>query len=630
MIRLFPALARRRLVVLLLGGVTVSALVTACDARQPLAPSPPDPVSPPPVRTASLPAPPAPVELGSVFVGVPPSTSVADAHAAAQDWQIVGAFGDSTWILVDIEGGVTHTANMACATLPPFWGCASFPFAGLTVGPARRFTSGLVDLWDNGAGSPVRYRAVGGDPDALAARALVFTRVAGTLSVRRHVEIAGAIEPLSNRQVAPTYFLSGGQTVRLRAVPPPVEISGPADLAPGETGTYSAGPLFGLELVNSDATRHLPPGAFSWSFHPGDTAAVARKRVRVGLPIRHCDDKPTCDYTPSQSGRLAVFAYVEEKSVGAYSGVIRVGKPTLSVRCEPSAPVRGQTVDCRSTVTPAQPFSIVERRAVGKRNEFQVLDTTRTTHAAGDSSSWAGPAIAPTRIRIRAVLPNSTDTLVADADFDITRRTWSVYEITNPRVRRDTISAALRTYMRVLGEFQIDDIPPSELVADSVLRGPNTGLVMLARQPNFATPYGGTAYMHPALYPPPPGGTWAHPDYQAWYNDQNGIPSGTCRPADFPAIRREAERHEGVTVAPNSHVGVANRVLRTKKLHEIFEGLYIPADTTAPDIIFEARSRFIDFATNEYYPAQNAFDVVDTPATWAAIGCRTDINRSDP
>jgi hypothetical protein len=281
-----------------------------------------------------------------VFIGVPASTSAADAQAVEQDWKVIGSFEDSTWILVEIDGGVTHAVNPACAALPPFWGCTRFPLAGITAGPSTPFTSGRVDLWENGAGAPLYYRPTGGDPNALSARALSFRRVAGSVSARRHVEIAGAIEPLANQPRDGAYLLSGGQTVRLRAIPPPLGISGPADLAPGESGTYTAVPLFGLQLANPYGAHHLPPGAYGWTFHPGDTAAVPRKRVDVAVPMWHCENQPTCDYTPSESGRLAVFAYVEDQLVGAYSDVIRVNQPRLRVACDPNPVTRGEETVC--------------------------------------------------------------------------------------------------------------------------------------------------------------------------------------------------------------------------------------------------------------------------------------------
>lgn len=311
------ALKRNNFLLLLLSGAFLTALFAGCDARHPVAPTRPvEPIAPPPVRTASLPPPPGPIELGSVFIGVPASTSAADARAVEGDWKVVGSFEDSTWILVEIEGGVTHAANPACAALPPFWRCSSFPLAGITAGPATPFTSGQVDLWENGAGAPLHYRPVGGDPNALSARALSFRRRAGSVSARRHVEIAGAIEPLANQPRDGTYLLSGGQTVRLRAIPPPLGISGPAELAPGDTGTYTAAPLFGLQLANPYGAHHLPPGGYGWTYHPDDTAAVARKRVTAGYPIWHCENQPTCDVELPRSGRLAVFAYVEDQLVG--------------------------------------------------------------------------------------------------------------------------------------------------------------------------------------------------------------------------------------------------------------------------------------------------------------------------
>jgi hypothetical protein len=197
---------------------------------------------------------------------------------------------------------------------------------------------------------------------------------------------------LPNQPREGAYLLSGGQTVRLRAIPPPLGVSGPADLAPGETGTYTAAPLFGLELANPYGAHHLPPGAYGWTFHPGDTAAVPRKRVDVAVPIWHCENQPTCDYTPSESGRLAVFAYVEDQLVGAYSSVIRVGEgqSRLELTCEPgTSVVRGTSIRCVARATPPG-ASIAELRWEFVDSTGRVIKDLSRDNRVGSPSESGG------------------------------------------------------------------------------------------------------------------------------------------------------------------------------------------------------------------------------------------------
>jgi hypothetical protein len=159
--------------------------------------------------------------------------------------------------------------------------------------------------------------------------------------------------------------------------------------------------------------------------------------------------------------------------------------------------------------------------------------------------------------------------------------------------------------------------------------GPNAGSAMLAQQPGFEDPRGATAFVHPALYPPPAGEAWADPEYARWYNDQNGQPSGTCDQHHMPLLRQEAERHEGFTVAQNSHAGVTNRIFRSKKFHEQVERVYVFTVDPA-ELRTEAYRLWINFAQNEYFPAQRAFDTSDYAIIGTKMGCATDHNPNNP
>jgi hypothetical protein len=486
MTRLFSAVPRRTFTVLLFSGIVLSALFAACDMRHPLAPAPSTgpAVAPPLVRTASLPPPPAPIELGSVFIGVPASTSVADAQAIEHDWRVVGSFEDSTWILVEIDGGVTHAVNPARAALPPFWGCTRFPLAGITAGPSTPFTSGRVDLWENGAGAPLHYRPVDGDPNALSARALSFRELAGSVSARRHVVVAGGIAPLPNQPSHGAYLLSGGQTVRLRAIPPPLGISGPADLAPGESGTYTAAPLFGLQLANPYGAHHLPPGAYGWTFHPGDTAAAPRKRVDVAVPMWHCQNQPTCEYAPPQSGRLAVFAYVEDQLVGAYSGVIRVDSAKVEVACnghrDSLSLTRGEIIDCRAN-SPSTSSPV--------RWAF-VADSSPYQNPAPGGTAFAGPVWKGEMILSGKIMASVLNSAQQRSDTFVVRvlpRDWTNKEFPI-NVQEDTLDAEefneRPPTIRQLGHIHNDrDFVFNQSMWRPILNGPNALLAYFAEIP---------------------------------------------------------------------------------------------------------------------------------------------------
>jgi hypothetical protein len=486
---------------------------------------------------------------------VPRSTSYADAQAVENDWKLIGSFEDSTWILVEIEGGVTHAMNPACAALPPFWRCGSFPLAGVTAGPATPFTSGQVDLWDNGARAPLYYRPAGGDPDALTARALSFRDVAGSVSARRHIRVAGAIEPLANQPSEGTYLLSGGQTVRLRAIPPPLSISGPADLAPGETGTYTAAPLFGLQLANPHGAHHLPPGAYGWTFHPGDTAAVPRKRVDVAVPIWHCTNQPTCSVELPRSGRLAVFAYVEDQLVGAYSGVIRVGKNaslvlTCNGRTDSVKVERGSRMECSaSAASPGATLTSTEWA-------FEDVQGNTIPGPSGDSV-WGGVMVVGGKMRVSAAV-NGTTTEKA-LTIAVQARDWTG-KISYPPEPEAEFGAEPQLRYPPLqegdilkdGTLGITRYPfPQPASGYGLGSGPNEGWYFLDQLPYF-NPRGARIFLNRALMPD-------DPFYRAQRGSSGSMAFGI--PACGPEFMRLAARH--VPAHESGHYSLAKTLMES-------------------------------------------------------------------
>lgn len=101
--------------------------------------------------------------------------------------------------------------------------------------------------------------------------------------------------------------------------------------------------------------------------------------------------------------------------------------------------------------------------------------------------------------------------------------------------------------------------------------GPNTDVIYFTSPPSFSQ--SDTAYLHPALYPPP----IAQGADSIFWADQDGVPGGTCTAAQFDTLRIEAERHEGLTQTNNSHYGSYNVALTTVKVQDSVERLVVPA-----------------------------------------------------
>lgn len=157
--------------------------------------------------------------------------------------------------------------------------------------------------------------------------------------------------------------------------------------------------------------------------------------------------------------------------------------------------------------------------------------------------------------------------------------------------------------------------------------GPNTGLSFVPDPVTLDTWQVG---IHPALEPTPAGlspGDPAYMPWHAWYDDQNGIGGGTCGPADIARLRQEVERHEGVTLAPNSHLGVANTVLAAERPERRLESLY--TDVSQAELRTPIQGELTNFFNRgAYRRAQDRFDRQDTPTVFAVLGCTLDFNAS--
>jgi hypothetical protein len=180
----------------------------------------------------------------------------------------------------------------------------------------------------------------------------------------------------------------------------------------------------------------------------------------------------------------------------------------------------------------------------------------------------------------------------------------------------------------VYGNFGLTSLNPYSTPVDNVSSGPNTGLSYLTTKPPFIAT-GAEVYTHPVLYPPGAGTAWGHTDYPLWYNDQNGRPSGTCTQAHVPSLRGEVERHEGLTLATNSHAGVANQEFTITKPHETLERLY-RFRVTSQQLHDAAFAEYRRFILGPNAAAQSAFDVSDYPLIAASLPCLFDLNPTNP
>lgn len=284
---------------------------------------------------------------------------------------------------------------------------------------------------------------------------------------------------------------------------------------------------------------------------------------------------------------------------------------------------RGQTLRCEVQKDPATaPGDLVV-------SAWSFNGNARTD---GDVTSpiWEGVMAEGGTVEVRARIGSVADRVLS-ARISVEARTWPVMRYGTPRriVHIDPASmAAYPPNGLAWGRFEPAWPEFAVLPVTEVSGGPDTGAWFLTSPVTLPAPL---VHLHPALFPPPPGlasGAAILP-WRLWHLDQNGRGSGTCTAPDVSTFRSNVERHEGVSMAHDSHFRVANDVLRDENLHQRFEA--VVSKLGADDVRFTVNDLWQTFlgAGSLYRTRQNAFDAADTPVVYA-IGCTLDNNLSDP
>ena len=308
-----------------------------------------------------------------------------------------------------------------------------------------------------------------------------------------------------------------------------------------------------------------------------------------------------------------------------------INPPIPSFICTPGSLVRALQVSCKVALTPAIAFTLDSIK--GQSGTSRIGGPSNTSITAGNTFDWTGPAVESSRVFAWITFDSSgtqVQYFLTDS-FTVQARSWSELDILwpAPLVFRNTVDSAGRVqttpvptrtgYSMVLG-LHVASNPKFE-VADigQVGTGPNTGLYFLTKQISFQR--------SPRIYTTP---AFVR---GAVFNDQNGgrgahLPR--CTQGQWSGVyQAEAERHEGVTQATNSHWGIYRTQLGVRKLNQEFEGLV--SDQGNPYFLLtEIALRYSDWLQNTLLPLQIGLDVQDIgtviPQT---VGCEPDFDPTD-
>lgn len=644
--------------------VAVTCIIGGCSDRVPTSTVMP---APQPRRIASGEA------LGSGEVNIPPhnltcTTGVygnTDCNGGipwTRYW-LNQALPAGQWAAVRVSGRIHLTENPALAPYycppDPRWTLRclrGFPLSGASIGPFGVKENPNADTQQRAFAVFVRIgqetlfrRSLA--PDSSAFVAFMWGRYDSYEILRTGIGTRWCIGTENCRTPIPAYLLSGNQTVEVVAVDPPATVVATSS-ASGDTIHFEARSTFGF-------------GGISWHFQAGDTAAAPEwknhefvDRYTWWYPdvfsdsVRGCTGRPTCAFVPPESGRMYLKAQLMEGSEPiAMTAVFAsdvVGRPPadpkMSVQCVGADQHRGSEVDCQISVSPAVAFTITRRLA----NSRSITNDDRTpvTVPAGEVYHWKGTRVESTRVTVEGTTIATAGQPVqlrASARFDADRRGWQIYTIPSGSidVKRDTVTISILNpdHPPPWGAMQLNPVLIDSVAdIDSVATGPNAGAMYLRSQPSFPAGDMVVINIHPAMFPPAPTGVLKNPAWQVWYNDQDGkgganllplFPQLWCRQQDMPKFVSETERHEGVTLATNSHVGVAMQALRDGRLDRRLEA-WVSDAAVRTEALGRVFGVFLDWNNNVHLKAQGVFEGPDTIATLSNIGCQTDNDLTPP
>lgn len=379
-------------------------------------------------------------------------------------------------------------------------------------------------------------------------------------------------------------------------------------------------------LFQATRTGSLTMTMDSWIWMPDSVAGAAGSTsdTRTG----QCNSAlATCKIPVFRTGTMYVRAFLGSGSSrileqAAARVIVTPLVPTLIVSCTPGGALRGTAVQCSAHAEDARgtriPFTLTTQEATSTDPTvpWTRTDTVNAAYSASATHTWSGTRAVSTSVEFRAAA--NFFEISGAASFTVTARTWSDWQIGSildsialypPQIVNPLLPG------NVVGGFHAGDGDIFTTAAvDSTSQGPNKGLYFFANRPNNPR---GFIYTHPALYA-------GHP----WYNDQNGLGSGTCLQTDIPPFRTAARRHEGVTMALNSHVGVADSLFAQYHPQQDVELIVFPDANIVRILGWDA---YRGFVSGSVWQARHAaFDAADYPTVQATYShCSWDFNLSD-
>ncbi len=293
--------------------------------------------------------------------------------------------------------------------------------------------------------------------------------------------------------------------------------------------------------------------------------------------------------------------------------------PTATVQCSGSSGtsdiVRGTSVSCTVTVSPAQAFTVTG---------WQVAPQGGSSTNLPASNTLSGPAVVSSDVGATVIVANGAAVLATSGHYAVQSRAWAKYQMPNqaPYLHSRTFDddgELTRGQIRlgvVLGVFVLRGTDFKYVPVETASSGPNTGYAYFETAPVLLAPH---VYTHPQFGGGP------------WYSDQNGgfdpsTKAARCQVAAMPVLEGKVEVHEGVTRSTESHWWIAHELLEFSRLTETWEAS-IDATGNANALQQLARAQLLAMFSR-MKASQLDFDAYDYPRVFGSLGCALDMDPS--
>ncbi|MBX6333532.1 MAG: hypothetical protein IRY91_16920, partial [Gemmatimonadaceae bacterium] len=297
------------------------------------------------------------------------------------------------------------------------------------------------------------------------------------------------------------------------------------------------------ETTALNASPTLPSGSARREVAPSSAA--------LPQSINACDDQVSCGTRVDRpTGTFLVVARVNGQLLSASARLGAAGAgPTLSVTYTPAQQVRGDPVTCTAEVTPQMPYRMIEWKGEGSAGTeaHETVETVGADKAAGERSTWMGPAIVNTRVTatVQVSVNGQPQPLTASATYTVTPRVWPRLTLSGPLVPQvDVAHTEIAVYLPFFEVAGRDTSPEGALGITSVTpryhisnvsEGPNTNWFYVT-SPVTVTDF--AIYTSTALEP-------GDPFYALQTGGRyNGSPSHYCSARDMNALKAQVLVHE--------------------------------------------------------------------------------------